>query len=223
LFGWKMGVLSMIRVLVVDDHPVFRQGLVSLLQKYPEFNVVGQAANGNEAVIKAKQSLPDVVIMDICMPGGNGVAATRALQQTLPQTKVVMFTVSDKDDDLFDAIKAGAKGYLLKSVDLDELIDSIKLVANGEAIVSPAMAVRLLNEFKNGKERADKAPGELSRRENEILQLVAEGTNTKQTADLLYISETTVKSHLRSILQKLHACNRAEAVALAATKGWLNR
>jgi len=213
----------MIKVLVADDHPVFRQGLASLLQQYPEFDVVGQAANGNEAVARAKQFQPDVVIMDICMPGGNGVAATIALQQTLPQTKVVMFTVSDKDNDLFDAIKAGARGYLLKSVELQELIDSIKLVANGEAIISPAMASRLLDEFKQDKERAGKDPGELSQREREILQLVAEGTNTKHIADLLYISETTVKSHLRSIMQKLHARNRAEAVALAANKGLLNK
>lgn len=213
----------MIRVLVADDHPVFREGLASLLQRYPEFKVVGQAANGNEAIAKAKQSQPDVVIMDICMPGGNGVAATMALQRTLPQVKVVMFTISDRDNDLFDAIKAGARGYLLKSVDLEELIDSIKLVAEGEAIISPAMAGRLLDEFRQGKERMGKDPGELSRRETEVLQLVAEGTNTKQTANLLYISETTVKTHLRSIMQKLHARNRAEAVALAANKGLLNR
>ena len=199
----------MIRVLVADDHP--------------EFDVVGQAANGNEAVAKAKQSQPDVVIMDICMPGCNGVAATANLQRVLPQTRVIVFTVSDKDDDLFDAIKAGARGYLLKSVDLDELIGSIKLVAEGEAIISPAMAVSLLEEFKLGKERAGKDPAELSRREGEVLQLVAEGTSTKQIADLLYIGETTVKTHLRSIMQKLHARNRAEAVALAANKGLLNR
>jgi two-component system NarL family response regulator len=215
--------MPMIKVLVADDHPVFRQGLAALLQQYAEFDVVGQAANGNEAVAKAKQSQPDVVIMDIYMPGGNGVAATADLQRVLPQTRVIMFTVSDRDDDLFEAIKAGAKGYLLKSVDLDELVDSIRLVAEGEAIISPAMAVRLLEEFKQGKERAGKDPAELSRREGEVLQLVAEGTSTKQIADILYIGETTVKSHLRSIMQKLHARNRAEAVALAANKGLLNR
>ena len=213
----------MIRVLVADDHPVFRQGLVSLLQQYPELEVVGEATNGNEAVAKAKQSQPDVVIMDICMPGGNGVAATVVLQQILPQTKVVMFTVSDNDDDLFDAIKAGARGYLLKSIELQELIDSIRLVAEGEAIISPNMAGRLLDEFREGKDQTYNKPGELSQREREILRLVAEGTSNKQIADLLYIGETTVKSHLRSMLQKLHARNRAEAVALAAAKGWLNR
>jgi DNA-binding NarL/FixJ family response regulator len=216
--------MAMIRVLVADDHPVFRQGLASLLQRYPEFDVVGQAANGNEAVARANQVKPDVVIMDICMPGSDGVSATMALQQTLPQTKVVMFTVSDKDDDLFAAIKAGARGYLLKSVDLEELIESVKLVANDEAIISPAMAGRLLDEFKQvGKEKPDKEPGELSQREQEVLQWVAGGASNKEIADHLFISETTVKAHLRTILEKLHARNRAEAVALATAKGLLSK
>lgn len=213
----------MIRVLVVDDHPVFRQGLTSLLQRYPDFDVVGQAGNGDEAVAKASEVQPDVVIMDICMPGSDGVAATTALQRTLPQTKVVIVTVSDKDDDLFAAIKAGARGYLLKSVSLQELIDSIRLVAQGEAIISPTMAGRLLDEFKQGKARPDKGLGNLSLREQEVLQLVAQGASNKQIATKLFISETTVKAHLRAILEKLHAHNRAEAVALAAAKGWLNK
>jgi DNA-binding NarL/FixJ family response regulator len=209
----------MIRVLVADDHPVFRQGLASLLQRYPEFEVVGQAANGDEAVARANQVKPDVVVMDIRMPESDGVAATTALQRTLPQAKVLIVTVSDRDEDLFAAIKAGARGYLLKSVGLQELLDSIRLVAQGEAIVSPAMAGRLLDEFK----LADKEPGELSQREQEVLQLVAQGASNKQIADRLFISETTVKAHLRAILEKLHVKNRAEAVALAATKGWLNK
>jgi DNA-binding NarL/FixJ family response regulator len=215
--------MPMIKLLIVDDHPVFRRGLVSLLQQYPEFDVVGEAANGNEAIAKAKQSPPDVVIMDISMPRGNGVAATAALQSILPQAKVVMFTVSDRDNDLFDAIKAGARGYLLKSVDLEELIESVKLVANGEAIISPSMAGRLLDEFKQAKERRGKGPDDLSRRENEVLQMVADGNSTRQIADVLYISENTVQAHIRSITQKLHARNRAQAIAQAATKGLLNR
>ena len=213
----------MIRVLVVDDHPVFRQGLTSLLQRYPEFEVVGQAANGDEGVAKANQVQPDIVVMDIRMPGSDGIAATTALQQTLPQTKVLIVTISDKDDDLFAAIKAGARGYLLKSVSLQELVDSIKLVAQGEAIISPAMAGKLLNEFKQGKEHPDKELGELSLREQEVLQLVAQGASNKQIADRLFIGETTVKAHLHTILEKLHVRNRAEAVAVAAAKGWLNK
>jgi len=213
----------MIRVLVVDDHPVFRQGLISVLQRYLEFEVVGQAANGIEAVMKASELEPDIIVMDIRMPGGNGVEATRAVQQKLPQAKVLIVTVSDKDDDLFAAIKAGARGYLLKSVSLQELVDSIRLVARDEAIISPAMAARLLDEFKQGKERPDKELGELSLREQEVLQLVAQGASNKEIADRLFISETTVKAHLRTILEKLHARNRAEAVAVAAAKGLLSK
>jgi len=214
----------MIRVLVVDDHPTFRQGLISVLQQYPEFVTVGQAANGEQAMALAKQVQPDIVIMDICMPGGDGIAATMALQQKLPQAKVLIVTVSAKDEDLFAAIKAGAKGYLLKSVGVKELIDSIKLVAKGEAIVSPSMAVRLLDEFKQaGKEKPEKELGGLSLREQEVLQLVAQGASNKEIAIKLFVSETTVKAHLRSILDKLHARNRVEAVAIAAKRGLLKK
>jgi two-component system NarL family response regulator len=213
----------MIRVLVVDDHPTFRQGLISVLRQYPEFMTVGQAANGEQAVALASDLQPDIVIMDICMPGGDGIAATMALQQKLPQAKVLIVTVSDKDDDLFAAIKAGAKGYLLKNVSVQELIDSIRLVAKGEAIVSPSMAVRLLNEFKQAGKEPHKELGSLSLRENEVLQLVAQGASNKEISIRLFISETTVKAHLRAILEKLHARNRAEAVAVAAAKSLLNK
>jgi DNA-binding NarL/FixJ family response regulator len=215
----------MIKVLVVDDHPVFRQGLISLLQQYPEFEAVGQATNGKEAVAVASEVQPDVVVMDVCMPGGDGIAATTALQQALPKVKVVIVTVSDRDKDLFAAIKAGARGYLLKSVSLCELIDSIRLVARGEAIISPTVAGRLLDEFKQvEKEQSDKRLDRgLSLREQEVLRLVAKGASNKEIADRLFISETTVKAHLRTILEKLHARNRAEAVALAAARGLLNK
>ncbi len=213
----------MIKVLVADDHPVFREGLASLLQKYPEFKVVGQAADGDEAVARANQLKPDVVIMDICMPRSDGIVATRALQKMLPQIKVIIATISAKDEDLFAALKAGARGYLLKSVSLQELIDSIKLVAQGEAVVSPAMASRLIEEFRQDKEHLDKRPSDLSSRELEVLHLVAQGASNKQISDSLFISETTVKAHLQTIMEKLHARNRAEAVAVAATRGWLNK
>jgi len=210
----------MIKVLVVDDHPVFRHGLISVLEKLPDFQVVGQASNGVEAVVEAREHQPDVVTMDIRMAGGSGVESTAAIRQTLPQVKVLMLTVSDKDDDLFAAIKAGAKGYMLKSAELDELVEAIKLVARGEAIISPSMATRLLEEFRqSGGSRADTGLDKLSRREREVLQLVAQGASNKEIALKLFISETTVKAHLRSILEKLHVKNRAEAVAKATAKG----
>ncbi len=216
-------LIAMIKVLVADDHPVSRQGLISLLQQYPEFEAVGQAINGVEAVAKASELHPDIVVMDIRMPGGDGVEATAILHQRLPAVKVIVFTVSDKDDDLFAAIKAGAMGYLLKSVSVHELLEAIRLVAKGEAMVSPTMAVRLLAEFKQAtKDRAAKGLNELSAREKEVLLLVSEGGSNKEIADQLFISETTVKAHLRSILEKLHVKNRAQAVALATARGLLD-
>jgi len=213
----------MVRIFVVDDHPVFRHGLISILGKYREFQVIGDAANGPEAVAKIVELRPDIVIMDIFMSGGGGVEATAVLQQKLPEVKVLILTVSNSEDDLFEAIKAGAKGYLLKTISVTELIESILLVAKGEAIVSPSMAVRLLEEFKEvTKERIKKEPHGLSQRENEVLQIAAKGASNKEIATKLFISETTVKAHLRSILEKLHARNRAQAVGMAAAKGWLN-
>jgi len=213
---------TVIKILVVDDHAIFRQGLISVLQQYEEFEVVGQASSGVEAVDKASELQPDVVIMDISMPGGNGVEATSAIQQNLPDVRVLILTVSNEENDLFTAIKAGAKGYLLKNVSLQELIDSIRLVASGEAIVAPSMAVRLLDEFRQAEiERTEKILSELSLREKEVLQLIADGKSNKEIAAKLYISETTVKAHLRSILEKLHVRNRAQAAAMAMAKGLL--
>jgi len=213
----------LIKVLVVDDHPVFRHGLISVLEKLPGFQVVGQASNGVKAVAEAKEYQPDVVVMDIRMPGGGGVESTAAIREMLPQTKVLILTVSDKDEDLFAAIRAGAKGYLLKNAELDELADGIRLVARDEAIVSPAMASRLLEEFQqSGGYKRDKEVSKLSPREREVLQLVAQGGSNKEIALKLFISETTVKAHLRSILEKLHVRNRAEAVAKATAKGLLS-
>jgi two-component system NarL family response regulator len=213
----------MIKVLVVDDHPVFRQGLFSLLKDYPDFQVVGEAANGTEAISQASEHKPDVVVMDVRMPECNGVQATTALQEALPNSKVLVLTVSDRDDDLFAAMKAGAKGYLLKDAELDSLITAIKVVASGDVIITPAMAARLINEVKQGNMHPsnDKMNG-LSVRERQVMQLVVQGDSNKDIAARLFISETTVKAHLRTILEKLQVKNRAQAAALVTAKGLSN-
>ena len=210
----------MIKVLVVDDHPVFRHGLISVLENLPGFEVVGEATNGVESVAKAEQCMPDVVVMDIRMAGGTGIEGAAAIHEAFPEVNVLMLTVSDRDDDLLAAIQAGAKGYLLKDAELDELADAIRLVARGEVIISPAMATRFVEEFQQkGRRGNGENMNGLSPREKEILCKVAEGASNKEIAKELYISETTVKAHLRSILEKLQVKNRAEAVAKATAKG----
>lgn len=212
-----------IKVLVVDDHPVFRQGLVSLLESCPDFKLVGQAANGQKAISKARETHPDVAVMDIRMPDCNGVEATAALQQILPQTKVLILTVSDKDEDLFAAMEAGARGYLLKDAAIEGLITAIKVVAAGDVIITPTMAARLVNEIRQGnKDHSSEKLNELSPRERQVMQLVARGASNKEIATELFISETTVKSHLRTILEKLQVKNRAQAVALVTARGLLD-
>lgn len=213
----------MIKVLVVDDHPVFRQGLFSLLKDYPDFQVVGEAANGTEAISQASEHKPDVVVMDVRMPECNGVQATTALQEALPDSKVLVLTVSDRDDDLFAAMKAGAKGYLLKDAELDSLITAIKVVASGDVIITPAMAARLINEIKQGNMHpSNEKMNGLSARERQVMQLVVQGDSNKDIAAKLFISETTVKAHLRTILEKLQVKNRAQAAALVTAKGLSN-
>jgi two-component system NarL family response regulator len=209
--------------MVVDDHPVFRKGLISVLKDTPDFQIVGQATNGNEAISRATELLPDVIVMDVRMPECNGVKATAALLQVVPQAKVLMLTVSDEDDDLFAAMEAGARGYLLKSAELDGLISAIKVVAAGDVIITPVMAARLMNELRQGgRHRADDEFNELSPREKQVTQHVAQGSSNKEIAAALSISETTVKAHLRSILEKLHVKNRAQAAAKAMSRGLLN-
>jgi DNA-binding NarL/FixJ family response regulator len=214
----------MIKVLVVDDHPVFRQGLFSLLKDCQDFQVVGEAANGTEAISKASEHKPDVVVMDVRMPECNGVQATAALQEATPDSKVLVLTVSDRDDDLFAAMKAGAKGYLLKDAELDSLITAIKVVASGDVIITPAMAARLINEVKQGNmHQGNEKMNGLSVRERQVMQLVVQGDSNKDIAAKLFISETTVKAHLRTILEKLQVKNRAQAAALVTAKGLSNK
>ena len=213
-----------IRLLIVDDHNLFRQGLIRILGDYAQLQIVGQAANGQDALALVEQLQPDVVLMDVNMPVLSGPDAVRQMRARFPGLPVVMLTVSERDDDLFDAIRAGAQGYLLKNVGAAELIDAIQRVREGEAILAPSMAVRLLAEFRSLAEQAPSEPqkmqvGELSERELDVLRLVAQGLSNKEIADSLGLSEHTVKTHLANILDKLHLRSRAHAAAYAVQTG----
>jgi two-component system NarL family response regulator len=219
-------IATPIRLLVVDDHNLFRQGLIRILGDYTQLQIVGQAANGQDALALVGQLQPDVVLMDVNMPVMSGPDAVRQMLARFPGLPVVMLTVSERDEDLFDAIRAGARGYLLKNVGAAELLDALQRVHAGEAILAPSMAVRLLDEFRSLAEAAPReaapAPtsaGELSERELDVLRLVAQGLSNKEIADALNLSEHTVKTHLANILEKLHLRSRAHAAAYAVQAG----
>lgn len=217
-------IVDTIKIFVVDDHPLFRYGLISVLAEYPEFQVVGDSASAFEALPMIEKIHPDIVIMDIFMPNSDGIQTTSLIKQRLPGTEVIILTISDNDEIFLNAIKAGAKGYLLKGGGITEIVDAIKLVVKGEATVSPTMAAKLLERFRgNGKDNNGKHElNELSVREKEVLKLTAQGSSNKEIAASLFISDTTVKAHMRNILEKLQVKNRAEAVGVAISKGILN-
>lgn len=212
------------RVLLADDHALFRAGLASLLKAWG-LQVVGQAGNGEEAVAKARQLQPDIIFMDINMPGPNGLEATRAIKAQFPEMKVVILTVSDDERDLFEAIKSGAEGYLLKNMREEEFADLVARMRRGEPVMSPNLAKRLLQEFarlKKENERPEEAVI-LSEREIEVLERVRGGSTNKEIAAALYISENTVNYHMKNIFSKLHLRNRSQVVAWAIEHGYTIR
>ncbi|RSS78114.1 DUF1922 domain-containing protein [Streptomyces sp. WAC06614] len=208
-----------IRVLVVDDHALFRRGLEIVLAQEEDIQVVGEAGDGAEAVDKAADLLPDIVLMDVRMPRRGGIEACTSIKEVAPSAKIIMLTISDEEADLYDAIKAGATGYLLKEISTDEVATAIRAVADGQSQISPSMASKLLTEFKSMIQRTDErrlvpAP-RLTDRELEVLKLVATGMNNRDIAKELFISENTVKNHVRNILEKLQLHSRMEAVVYA--------
>jgi len=217
--------LERIKVLLVDDHALFREGLAGILNAQPDFDVVGEAGDGLEALVKAQELLPDLILMDISMPGLDGLEATKHLKQELPAITIVILTVRDEDEKLFEAIKSGAQGYLLKSIHSRTMLDLLRGAVRGEAAITPVMAGRILEEFRrlNGRSHGD--AGEvgalLSHREQEVLSLVAEGITDKEIAETLCVSLHTIKSHMRNILAKLHVSNRREAARYARDKGFV--
>jgi len=208
-----------IRVLIVDDHALFRRGLEMVLAQEPDLQLVGEAGDGLEAVHKAADLLPDVVLLDVRMPTGGGIEACAAIKEVAPSAKIVMLTTSDEEADLYDAIKAGANGYLLKEISIDEVARGIRAIHGGQSLISPSMASKLLTEFatmiKKGDERQQVPAPRLTERELQVLKLVARGLNNRDIARQLYISENTVKNHVRNILEKLQLHSRMEAVFYA--------
>ena len=212
------------RVLVVDDHALFRKGVAGLLRDAEGFIVVGEARDGREAVAKAQALKPDVVLMDVYMPGMDGLEAARRIGQAVPSVRIVMLTISEEDQNLFEALKAGAHGYLLKSVEPEELFRTLRGIVRGDAFLTPSMATKLVEEFtrRTGAEAGAPAGG-MSPREWEVLELLTRGAVNKEIAAALRISENTVKNHLKSIMEKLHAENRVQVVAYALRKGLVRR
>ncbi|HXF36455.1 MAG TPA: response regulator transcription factor [Actinomycetota bacterium] len=204
--------------MVVDDHALFRRGLEMVLADEPDIELVGEASDGAEAVQRAQELMPDVVLMDVRMPKRSGIEATREIKDLLPHCKIVMLTISDDEADLYDAIKAGASGYLLKEIPIEEVADAIRSVWAGQSRISPSMASKLLNEFAQVSKQSERTrvPGpKLTERELEVLRLVAQGLANRDIAKQLFISENTVKNHIRNILEKLHLHSRMEAVVYA--------
>jgi len=209
------------RLLLADDHALFRAGIASLLRAWGH-EVVGEAGNGLEALELVRELHPELVLMDITMPKCNGLEATRLIKAELPRTRIVIITVSDHDEDLFEAIKSGAEGYLLKDMTESELDSTLKALGAGEPALSPRLAAKILDEFARmgrGAAPREDQRDDLTQREREVLQLVSEGATNKEIAASLYLSEHTVNFHMKNILSKLHLRNRAQAVAYAIRTG----
>jgi DNA-binding NarL/FixJ family response regulator len=209
-----------IRLLIADDHPVVRDGLSNMFARDPEFEVLGEAADGSEAVRLAQALRPDVILMDLRMPRMDGLTAITELARRGIPARVLVLTTYDTDSHVLPAIEAGATGYLLKDAPRDDLLRAVRAAAHGEAVLSPSVAARLMSQFRSPGPEAP-APGPLSQRELEVLELVAAGSTNREAAARLFISEATIKSHLLNIYGKLGVSDRAAAVGEAYNRGLL--
>ncbi len=213
-----------IRTLVVDDQELFRRGLVMLLSTEADIEVIGEASDGVAGTDMATSMAPDVVLLDVRMPKRTGIEACRSIKEAVPSAKIIMLTVSDEEADLYEAVKNGAAGYLLKDSSIEDVAQAIRVVADGQSLISPSMAVKLIDEFKQmSKPNRGQVPGlRLTERELEVLRLVAKGLNNRDIAKQLFISENTVKNHVRNILEKLQLHSRMEAVMYAVKEKLLD-
>lgn len=215
---------SPINILIVDDHVLFREGLCSVLSARPDIVVIGEASDGLEALVMAQELRPDLILMDVTMPGCDGFEATLRIKEILPDARIVMLTVHDDDECLFEAIKSGAMGYVLKTTAVDTLVPKLRDAMRGEPAISQGLAARILTEFARlanrlpDYDRGADVPA-LTRREKQVLDLVVANKTDKEIAEKLSVSINTVKAHVRSILSKLHATSRYEAAAFAVRKG----
>ena len=212
------------RLLLVDDHALFREGLAGLFAYQDDFLVVGEASDSDTALQKVAIFHPDIVLMDIDIPGEDGIATTRKIKSEYPDVTVVMLTVHDATDKLLEAIKAGAQGYLVKNIRSAELLDQLRGLKRGEAAITRRMAARILEEFQRGRVtpgRRAESPGDLTARELQVLELVADRLSNKEIAARLVISEHTAKNHLKNILAKLHLRSRREAADYGLARGWV--
>ncbi|HET8666098.1 MAG TPA: response regulator transcription factor [Nocardioides sp.] len=206
-----------IRVIIVDDQELFRRGLTMLMDAEPGLDVVGEAGDGQTGIELASRVAPDVVLLDVRMPKISGIEACVAIKEAVPAAKILMLTVSDEESDLYEAVKSGASGYLLKDSSIEEVAQAVRVVADGQSLISPSMAVKLIDEFKqmSQPDRGPVSTFRLTERELEVLRLVAQGLNNKDIAKKLFISENTVKNHVRNLLEKLQLHSRMEAVLYA--------
>lgn len=212
-----------ITVLLVDDHSMVRMGLKAYFSTLPDIQVVGEAASGEEAAKLVEQLAPDVVLMDLIMPGMDGVEATRQVKKRSPRTQVIVLTSYHEDEHIFPAIRAGALSYVLKDIDPDELAEAIRRARAGEAVIHPRVAARLVKELHGSRQEEINPYNELSERELEVLRQIASGKSNREIAETLVISEKTVKSHITNILNKLHLADRTQAAVYAWRSGIVRR